>query len=152
MADWQVVAQGTNIWDLESTIGDLNLQKGARVRVIMDLNLPLGWTFDVAGAELLFEPFTPDGMSLLDVYGEGNTGIVEMEADPVWLLALLAFIKAHWIAITIAGFIITTIVASIIVLVKIAQAPALPVAAIAIIGGLAVGGLLIGKAIQTMGR
>ena len=82
------------------------------------------------------------------LYGEGSQGIVEMEADPVWLLAALAFIKAHWLAITISGFLLAALIASIIVFVKIAQAPALPVAAIAIIGGLAVAGILI----YSMGR
>lgn len=138
MAEWQVVAQGTNIWDLASTIGELELRKGSELRVIMDLNLPLGWAFDLAGAELIFKPFTPEGMTLVDVYGEGNVGIVEMKADPAWLLAILAFIKAHWVAIIIAGFVLTVIIAFITVLVKIAVAPALPVAAIAIGGALAV--------------
>ncbi len=91
---------------------------------------------------MIFKPFIPDGVALIDVYGEGSQGIVEMEADPAWLLAVLAFIKAHWLAITIAGFVLTAIIASIIVLVKIAVAPALPIAAIAIGGGLALIGIL----------
>lgn len=143
MAQWQVVAEGANIWDLESTIGELELPKGSKLKVIMDLKLPLGWAFDVAGAELIFRPFVPDGMMLIDVYGEGSQGIVEMEADPAWLLAILAFVKAHWLAITIAGFVLTAIIASIIILVKISVAPTLPVAAIAIVGGLALAGVLI---------
>lgn len=142
MAEWQVVAQGINIWDLESTVGELHLPKGSRLQVVIDLKLPLGWAFDMAGAELIFRPFTPDGMTLIDVYGEGSQGIVEMEADPAWLLAVLAFIQAHWLAITIAGFVLTAIIAAIIILVKIAVAPALPVAAIAIGGGLVLIGIL----------
>lgn len=142
MAEWQTVAGGTNIWDLESAVGELELPKGSRIRVVMDLKLPLAWAFDAAGAELIFRPFTPDGMALIDVYGEGSQGIVEMEADPYWLLAFLAFVKAHWLAIIIAGFVLTVIIASIIVLVKIAVAPTLPVAAIAIGGGLALIGIL----------
>lgn len=142
MAKWQVVAEGTNIWDLESTIGELELPKGSKIKVVMNLILPLGWAFDTAGAELIFKPFTPEGATLVDVYGEGSHGIVEMKADPVWLVAALAFIKAHWIAITIAGFVLTAIIATIIVLVKIAVAPALPTAAIVIGGGLALIGIL----------
>ncbi len=139
---WQVAAEGTNIWDLESTIGELKLPKGSKLMMVIDLKLPLGGAFDLPGAELIFKPFIPDGVALIDVYGEGSQGIVEMEADPAWLLAVLAFIKAHWLAITIAGFVLTAIIASIIVLVKIAVAPALPIAAIAIGGGLALIGIL----------
>jgi len=142
MAEWQVVAEGTNIWDLSSTVGELELPKGSRLKVVMDLKLPLGWAFDIAGAELIFKPFVPDGMELVDVYGEGSQGIVEMEADPAWLLAALVFIKAHWLAITITGLFLTAIIATIIVLVKISVAPALPIAAIAIGGGLALIGVL----------
>ena len=142
MDEWQVVAQGMNIWDLSSTVGELKLAKGSRLKVVMDLKMPLGWAFDVAGAESIFRPFVPDGMDLVDVYGEGSQGFIEMEADPAWLLAVLAFIKAHWLAITIAGFLLTAIIASIIILMKIAVAPALPVAAIAIGGGLALIGVL----------
>ena len=139
---WEVVAEGTSIFDLESIVGELELPKGSKIKVVLDLKLPIGWAFDLAGAELIFKPFIPEGVDLVDVYGEGSEGIVEMEADPVWLLAFLAFIKAHWLAITIAGVVLATIIALIIVLVKIAVAPALPIAGIAIAGGLALIGVL----------
>lgn len=137
---WQVVAEGTNIWDLKSTIGELELPKGSKIKIVMDTWVP--WVFDIAGAELVFRPFVPDGLDLIDVYGENGQGIVDLEADPAWLLATLAFIKVHWLAITITGFVLTAIIASIIVLVKISVAPALPIAAIAIGGGLALIGIL----------
>jgi len=137
---WRVVAEGTNIWDLKSTVGELELPKGSKVKIVMDTWAP--WVFDIAGAELVFRPFVPDGLDLIDVYGENGQGIVDLEADPAWLLATLAFIKVHWLAITIAGFLMTAIIASIIVLVKISVAPALPIAAIAIGGGLALIGIL----------
>jgi hypothetical protein len=129
--------------DLKSTVGEMHLPKGSRIKVVMDLKLPLGWAFDAAGAEMIFKPFTPVGTEVVDVYGEGSTGIVELEADPVWLLGLLAFIKANWITILIATFVLTAIIMAIIILVKVAVAPALPVAAIAIIGALAVGGIIL---------
>ena len=149
--DWQVVAEGTNIWDLESTIGELELPKGSKLKVVINLKFPIGWIFDIAGAELIFRPFTPDGMELIDVYGEGSQGIIDMEADPAWLLGILAFIKAHWLAITIAGFVLTAIIASIIILAKIAIAPTLPVATIAIVGGLAIVGILAVMAAKKRG-
>lgn len=141
--EWQEVAQGVSIWGLESTVGQFELSKGTRMKVVMGLKLPLGWAFDVAGAEYAFGPFIPEGMELVDIYGEGSQGIVEMEADPAWLLAVLAFIKAHWVAIVIATFVLGAIVATITVLVKIAVAPTFPVAALAIGGGLVLVGILL---------
>jgi len=116
--NWVTVAQGVNLFDLEATVEDLELPKGARMKVIMDLKMPIGWAFDMAGAEFLFQPFVPDGMELVDVYGEGSQGFVEMEADPAWLLVALAFIKAHWLAITIAGVSLALIISFITVAVK----------------------------------
>ncbi len=134
MAQWQVVAEGTSIFDLESTIGQLELTKGMKVRVVMETPAP--WIFDTAGAELVFKPFVPEGLDLIDVYGENGQGIVDMEADPAWLLAVLAFMKAHWLAITIAGFALAALISFITVMVKIPAAAQIPVA---LIVGAAVG-------------
>ena len=117
---WQTVAQATSFSELESLVGDMELPKGTKVRAVMDLKYPVGWVFDAPGAEWLFRPFIPDGMDLLDVYGEGSQGIVEMEADPAWLVAMLAFIKAHWVAILIASFVLGLIITFIRVMVQIA--------------------------------
>lgn len=126
MAQWVTVAEGTNLLDLTQTVADMELIKGTKIRAVIDLTLPLGWAFDVAGAELIFQPFMPEGVDLVDVYGEGSKGYVDMEADPVWLVAFLAFLKAHWLAITIAGLALTAIIAFITILVKfpvVAQVP-----------------------------
>ena len=136
---YKVVAQGTNIWNLRETIGDIELKKGDRMRVVMDLKFPfVEYAFDAAGAEFIFSRFVPEGMDLIDVWGENGQGIVELEADPVWFLAALAFIKAHWLAIAIAGLLLTAAIASIIILVKIARAEVpggtIPILAIAGIG------------------
>lgn len=140
--EWEVAAEGTNIWDLASTVGELELAKGSKVKVVMDLKVPVGGMFNLAVADWLAGRFVPDGLVFVDAYGEGSQGIIEFEADPARLLAVLAFIKAHWLAITIAGFLLTAIVIAIIVMVKIAVAPTLPIAAIAIGGGLALIGIL----------
>jgi len=134
MAQWQIVAQGTSIFDLESTIGQMELIKGTKVRVVMDTWA--SWAFDVAGAELVFQPFVPEGLDLIDVYGESGQGIIDMEADPAWLLAVVAFIKAHWIAITIAGFLLAAIISLITVMVKVPTIAQIPVV---LIIGIAVG-------------
>ena len=137
MEEWQIVAEGTSIFDLESIIGQMELTKGMKVRVVMDTWVP--WLFDTAGAELIFKPFVPDGLDLIDVYGESGQGIVDMEADPAWLLAVVAFIKAHWVAITIAGFLLAAIISFIVVMVKVPAAAQIPVA------------LLVGVAIGVVG-
>lgn len=117
---WETVAEGTSFSDLKSLVGEMELPKGAKVKVIMDLKVPVGFVFDAPGAEWFFKPFTPDGMEILDVYGEGSQGIVEMEADPAWLLGILAFIKAHWLAILIATFVLGAIITFIRIMVQIA--------------------------------
>lgn len=134
MAQWRTVAQGTSIFDLESTIGEMELTKGTKVRVIMDTWA--SWAFDMAGAELIFKPFIPDGLDLIDVYGESGQGIVDMEADPAWLLGVLLFIKAHWVAITLAGLALYAIISFISVMVKVPAVAQIP---IALIIGAAVG-------------
>ena len=115
--EWQTVAQGVSIWELEQTVADMYLPKGAKLRIVMDTWAD--WAFDIAGAELVFKPFIPEGLDLIDVYGENGQGIVDMEADPVWLAAALVFIKAHWLAITIAGFALATLISFIYVMVKV---------------------------------
>ena len=125
MAEWQTVAQGTNIWNLEATVADMNLIKGTKVRIVMDTWA--SWAFDMAGAELVFNPFVPDGLDLVDVWGESGKGIVELEADPAWLLVMLAFIKAHWLAITIAGLVLSAIITFIVVMVKLPAAAQIPI-------------------------
>ncbi len=124
---WMTVAKGVSLFDLDQVVDDMNLTKGTKIKAVIDLTIPVGWAFDVAGAELLFQPFIPDGVDLIDVYGEGSQGIVEMEADPIWLVPFLAFLKAHWLAITIAGFALWAIVAFITILVKVPAAAQVPI-------------------------
>ncbi|MBA7703874.1 hypothetical protein ES703_112671 [subsurface metagenome] len=116
---WQTVAEGASFAELRSLIEDMELPKGTKVKVVMDLKVPIGWAFDAPGAEWLFRPLIPSGLELVDVYGGGSQGIVEMEADPVWLVALLAFIKAHWVSILIALFVLGVIIFFIRVMVEI---------------------------------
>jgi len=122
---WATVAEGTSIWNLKETVGDFQMTKGSRMRVVMETSMP--WLFDIAGAELAFKPFIPDDMKLLDVWGEDNTGIVEMEVTGTWFLAILAFVKAHWLAITIAGFLLGVIITFITIMVKVPSAAQIPI-------------------------
>jgi len=140
--EWVTVAEGTSLYNLRATVADMELPKGAKIKVVMDTWMP--WLFDVAGAELLFKPFVPEGVDLIDVYGEDSQGIVDMEADPAWLVAVVAFMKAHWLAITIAGIALTALISFITVMIKMPKAAQIPVAllvgaAIGIIGLLVLG-------------
>ncbi len=137
MAQWLTVAEGVSLFDLEQTVAEMELTKGTKIRVVMDTWAP--WLFDLAGAELVFNPFIPEGLDLIDVYGENGQGIVDMEADPAWLVATLAFMKVHWLAITIGAFTLALIISFITVLVKVPTAAQIPVA------------LLVGAAIGVIG-
>lgn len=145
MAQWTTVAQGISLADLAATVSDMELPKGTKMRVVMDLKYPVAWAFDVAGAELLFRPFVPEGMTLVDVYGEGSQGFIDMEADPAWLLTTLAFIKAHWLAITIAGFTLALLISFIYIAIKVPAIVQIPIwLIIGAIGG-AVGIIYLGS-------
>lgn len=117
---WIEVARSSNIWDLQSVIGDIELPKGTRMKITMET--PVSWAFNVAGAELAFSPFIPDGMDMIDVYEENGQGIVELEADPAFLVPVLAFIAANWQGILIAGLLLATAVIMIVVTIKTSSA------------------------------
>jgi len=92
-------------------VADVELPKGARLKVEMQVPFGFGPLFDLPGAELPFRAVTPSGMDLVDVYGEGvRKGVVVMESDPAWLLPVLAFVKAHWLAILVSGFVLGVLV------------------------------------------
>lgn len=142
---WVTVAEGTSFSELQQQVADMNLPKGTKIRVLMDTNY--SWLFDLAGAEWAVKPFVPDGVDLIDVYGEGGKGIVDMEADPIYLVPLLTSI-ARWGIITIAvGFILYTIVSFIRIMVWGPAAEGIP---IALIAGLAIG--IIGVLLLTRSR
>jgi len=100
---WTLLAQSDSIETLgDDVIEDMELPKGTRVRVTMDLILPVGYFFNLPGAEYIFRPFMPEGVELIDVHSNGAWGaIVEGVVDPAWLLAVLGFIKVHWLAISL---------------------------------------------------
>lgn len=155
MAEWEVVAEG-KLSELGSTVGELSLPKGSKMRVNLELTLPVGYLFNVAGAELLFRPMTPEGCYISDVWGSGSKAYIEMvvteggEVDGIaaWqvlLGSILTFIRTHWVAIVIGTFVLGLIVATAIVLVKISVASSDLVATLAIIGGMALAGVVLIK-------
>lgn len=66
---WQVVAEGISFDDLEALIADRDLPAGTEIRVEMDTAFP--WYFDGFYAESQFKQYTPEGCTLIDVWGEG---------------------------------------------------------------------------------
>lgn len=133
---WVKAAQGTSPDKLRALIADRELEKGTPVRWILDFKVPgIARTMDLWGAEAIFRPFVPPGLDLVDVYEKGGQGYVEMKADPAWLLAVVGFVKAHWLGIAIAGFVIATVVKLITMWVQVLEA-AFPWIVL-VIGGLA---------------
>lgn len=105
---WITVAEGTSIATVEARVSNFELPKGTQIRFIMQLSMPVAPAFDLAGAELIFRPMMPEGVDLIDVHGEGwRTVVIDAESDPAWLLAILVFIKAHWIALSLIAIGIT---------------------------------------------
>lgn len=122
MADWIVAAEGKSLDELTVLISDRELKKGDQVKLEFDTDHE--WVFDAAGAEHAFKSKVPEGMELIDVYGEGGKGIVLMEADPAWLVAVVGFAKAHWLVLTIVAlglsFLLPSIIKFVRVLIKVA--------------------------------
>lgn len=126
MSGWIKAAEGTNFMNLKQTVGDMELPKGAKMRIIMDTP-GFDWIFDMAGAELAFTPFIPEGMELIDIYGEKGQGIVELEADPAWLGAVILGLPV-WAWIVIAGVTLAVIISFIVVMIKLPPVAAIPAA------------------------
>ncbi len=118
---WKQVSQGTSFSNLSTAIQDIELKKGARMRIVMDAP-GSDWLFDIAGAEWVFRAVTPPGMDVVDVWGENGQGICELEADPAWLVATLLFVKAHWLALIIAGILVVSVVSFIRIMLWVAVA------------------------------
>ena len=109
---WYLVGEGDNLETVQPLMNDYQLGKGDRIRCEMRLALPVSWAFDIAPS---LWPSVPEGMQVIDVWGTGwpwedNYAYVEMEADPAWLWAVLGFIRAHWVLITIAGFVLVWLI------------------------------------------
>ena len=129
---WRVVAEGT-FSELRQLIADREYPKGTKIRVEMRTIVP--WAFDVAGAELLFKPFVPAGVDLIDVYGEGEYGYADMVVDPpIALLPLLLAIAKWGTVVVVAGYVLYLLVSFVRVL-----ASPLAAAAMSFVIGAAVG-------------
>lgn len=146
---WQTVAQAQTFPELRSLIGEMELPKGTRMRVVMDAP-GYDWVFDLPGAEWVFRPLVPPGMGMVDVWGESGKGYIEMEADPAWLVTTLLFIKTHWLSILIAGLLLIMIVTFIRVLVWTVQAPVgVPIALVLIGAAILLMPLIAGQVTKT---
>lgn len=141
---WVKAAQGTSPDKLRALIGDRELPKDTPVRWVLDFKVPgIARAMDLWGAESIFRPFVPDGLDLVDVYEKGGKGYVDMKADPAWLLAVVGFVKAHWLGIAIAGFLIATVVKLITMWIQVLEVVFPWV--LLIVGGLALAAILGGN-------
>lgn len=118
MEEFFTVAEAGSFEELDKVLPQLEIPKGAKVRFVMELNAPVAPAFDLPGAEIIFGGAMPEGLELIDVYGEGwSTAVVEAESDPVHLAAIGTFLVAHWLGLSLAaigimvalGFLITSI-------------------------------------------
>jgi len=113
---WQTVAKGNLFQELQLLVEDRTLDKGDKIRAIMQLKPAYRWIghyFDFVNVEPNFQALVPEGVIVTDVYNEGDKVYVDMEADPVQLAVVLAWIAANWLAIVIVGFVLSTIMATI---------------------------------------
>ena len=102
-SEYWTVAEAGSFEELEGLMPDLDVPKGGRIRITMELNQPVAPAFDLAGAEWLFEDVMPEGLDLIDVHGEGlTTVVIEGEADPVRLAMIPAFLVSHWLGLSLA--------------------------------------------------
>lgn len=100
---YRTIAEGKTLDTLRALVRDKELPTGTKVRVEMKLRLPVAHVFDLAGAEYLFKLAMPEGLILKDVYSPDNKYqvVIEAEANSPTILAIIAFIKAHWLAISL---------------------------------------------------
>lgn len=139
MSGYKEVATVTSIPDLKNVITNYHLQSGDRLRLKMDVISPFGYLFNLTGAELAFNPLMPDHINLIDVWGEGDSGYIEMEATSPWLGPVLAFMGEHWMGVVVAGVVIALIIVAISISIKIAQADANLTTGLVIAGAVALG-------------
>lgn len=146
---WRKVAEGKDFDSLQQLVGDMELTKGTRVKVEMEVPWYAVPAFDLAGAEWPARLLVPEGMELVDVYGAGGKGIILMEADPAWLVPVLGFIVTYKYALLITIGLFTVAVAAIVMAVRVSiEVPAvvqpffwLTVAGVAAVGVIGVSAL-----------
>jgi len=121
---WVTVAEGTTFEMLgQARPAEVELPKGTPIRVVMELSQPAAFAFNTPGAEAIFRPVMPDGMELVDVHSEGwSTVIIEMRADPAFLVPLVAFVAAHWVGLSLAAIGLMVALGFLIAVVKV-EAP-----------------------------
>lgn len=135
---WITAAEGNNLSDLQATIADRDLKPGTRVKMVMEFNVPgAAKALDMWGAENLFRSQIPPEMRLIDVYEEGGKGIVEMEAEGAWFLPLLAFVKAHWLWIIVAGVALYLLIKFVRMIIQVSEIIGPEWTKLLIIGGVA---------------
>jgi len=182
---WIQIGAGNNIGSLKQTVGDMNLPPGTKIRAVMDTKFPsyfdgptAAWSFSgqiPPSCELLDVwgegPIWPwaSGQAVVEMeVKEGRSGLSErptsqfVSAQPISgsitfavVGTVIGFIAAHWLAILIAGIVITLLISFIRVMVKIVgvvEGAAPWLIWTLLIGGVAVAGYLGYKYISGRSR
>jgi len=119
-SEFWTVAEASSFEELEGIMPDLEIPKGGRVRITMELTQPVAPAFDLVGAEQLFGGLMPEGLALIDVHGEGwTTVVIEGESDPVRLAAIAAFLVQHWLGLSLAAIGIAATLGFLLLAVKV---------------------------------
>lgn len=146
---WKLVGEGTSIDDLHPVVADRELKHGTRVRFKLDVMWPAGKAFDLAGAERLF---SISGVEILDVRSDGWSGaVIEGKATGAspgpWIIAIIAFVKAHWVALAIGGFALYVIVSNIKFFAETIALAASLIPILIIVGVVVIGIILLRKGV-----
>lgn len=113
-----LVASAPTFEELKKIMPNYVIPHGGKIRFEFQLNMPVAYLFDLAGAEHIFRSSMPPGLDLIDVWGEGSsTVVIEAESDPVALAVVGTYLLAHWlklsliaIGLTVAfGFLFTSV-------------------------------------------
>lgn len=111
---WITLAEATSLEEFEATVPPITeLDKGTRLKLRIELPewAPIGKLADIASAEFWAQWLGPEGVTVIDVYGDWYWIEMTAEVDPpLGTLALIAIIAA---AIAVLPFSIALLIAAI---------------------------------------
>lgn len=107
--------RASSLGELAELTSQRELRPGSPFRITMRLNESIAHAFDLAGAEAIFRPVMPPGLTLVDVHSPDNkrTVVLDSRVDveqaqgakmrfPVVIAAIGAFIATHWVGLSLA--------------------------------------------------
>lgn len=130
---WKIVGEGKSLSELKVTDFTQRIGAGQKVYVEMRLKSYFGVSpeviaraFDLPGTEAAFASSSkiPPGMALVDVYGEGDHGVVVLQAtEGIGALpavaVVAAFIATNWLRISLTILAISVVLAAVVIGVRL---------------------------------